>query len=299
MQSAQKTTKMDAARSRGQQSRIKEVDTYRAERTKFFENLKKDQLGVETILLNEVTRDFEKNRWRNIEAAFYNVQLNGRKWDGITVRFGNDKNDKGRYGDHLRVEQGKSNPDAFVQSAFNDSFVNDRGLRTIKFSYPSGGDQRRMPSATEDKLLVERLSQAMQIVIDHNRAYTQLSVNSAAQKWLKQFLDKVGWKELSENGQTYPPVRMFAIENGVLGGGGSGGTPYPKMRPFRCGFNQTKHNFIEARQIPEDFDGFSLGGAIAELEKQNLITLLLPDLSSRLGDISVKQALTHEGYQLR
>ena len=92
---------------------------------------------------------------------------------------------------------------------------------------------------------------------------------------------------------------MLAIENGVLGGGGSGGTPYPKMRAFRCCFNQTKHNFIEARQIPEDFDDFSLGGTIAELEKQNLITLLLPDLSSRLGDISVKQALTHEGYQLR
>ena len=299
MQSTQKTTKMDAARSRGQQSRIKEVDAYRAERIKFFENLKKDQLGVETILLNEVTRDFEKNRWRNIEAAFYNVQLNGRKWDGITIRFANDKNDKGRYGDHLRAEQGKSNPDAFAQSAFNRGFVNDRGLRTIKFSYPSGGDQRRLPPATEDKLLVERLSQAMQIVIDHNRAYTQLSVNSAAQKWLKQFLDKVGWKELSENGQTYPPVRMFAIENGVLGGGSSGGTPYPKMRPFRCGFNQTKHNFIEARQIPAEFDDFSLGGTISELDKQDLITLLLPDLSSRLGDISVKQALTHEGYQLR
>ena len=125
MQSAQRVTKMDAARSRGQQSRIKEVDTYRAERAKFFENLKKDQLGVETILLNEVTRDFEKNRWRNIEAAFYNVQLNGRKWDGITVRFGNDKNDRGRYGDHLRVEQGKSSPDAFDQSAYNRSFTNN------------------------------------------------------------------------------------------------------------------------------------------------------------------------------
>ena len=138
----------------------------------------------------------------------------------------------GRYGDHLRVEQGKSSPDAFAQSAFNNSFVNDRGLRTIKFSYPSGGDQRRLPSATEDKLLVERLSQAMQIVIDHNRAYTQLSVNSAAQKWLKQFLDKVGWKELSENGQTYPPVRMFAIENGVLGGGAVEGLLIPKCAHF-------------------------------------------------------------------
>ena len=92
-----------------------------------FENLKKDQLGVETILLNEVSRDFETNRWRKIEAAFYNVQLNGRKWDGIIISFANDKNDDGRYGDHLRVEQGKSNPDAFVRSAFNRGFVNDRG----------------------------------------------------------------------------------------------------------------------------------------------------------------------------
>lgn len=295
----QKTTKMDAARWRGHQSRIQEIDTYRAERTKFFEDLKKDQLGVETIFLNQVSRDFETGRWRNIEAAFYNLQLNGRKWDGITIRFANDKNDGGRYGDHLRVEQGKSNPDAFVQSAFNNGFINNRGLRTLKFSYPSGGDRRRMPRSGEDKLLIQRLSQAMKIVNDHNRAYTQLSVNSAAQKWLKQFLDKVGWKELSENGQTYPPVRMFAIENGVLGGSGSGGTAYPKMRPFLCGFHQTKHNFIEARQIPEEFDNFSLGGTISEFEKQNFITLLLPDLSSQLGDISVEQALMHEGYQLR
>ena len=299
VQSTQKTTNMDAARWRGQQSRTKEIDTYRAERTKFFEDLKKDQLGVETILLNEVSRDFETYRWRNIEAAFYNVQLNGRKWDGITIRFANDKNDDGRYGDHLRVEQGKSSPDAFNRSVFNNGFVNDRGLRTVKFSYPSGGDQRRMPRSGEDQLLIERLSQAMKIVIDHNRAYTQLSVNSAAQKWLKQFLDKVEWRELSENGQALPPVRMFAIENGVLGGGGSGGTPYPKIRPFRCGWHQTNHNFIEARQIPEEFDDFSLGETILGLEKQNLITLLLPDLSRRLGEISVKQALTHEGYQLR
>lgn len=136
-------------------------------------------------------------------------------------------------------------------------------------------------------------------MIDHNRAYTQLSVNSAAQKWLKQFLDKVGWKELSENSQTYPPVRMFAIENGVLGGGSSGGTPYPKMRQFLCGFNQTKHNFIDARQIPKEFDDFSLSEASQKPENQNLVKLLLPDLYSRLGPISIKQALIHEGYQLR
>ena len=182
-----KITDMDAARSRGQQSRLKEIESYRSERAQFFKNLKEDQLGVETILLNEVSRDFEKHRWRKIEAVFYNVQLNGQKWDGITIRFGKDKNDKGKYGDHLRGEQGKSNPDAFSKSAFNKSFTNDRGLRTLKFSYPSGGDQRRMPSSSEDKLLIERLSQAMLIVLDHDRAYSQLSVNSAAQKWLRQF----------------------------------------------------------------------------------------------------------------
>ena len=286
-------TNMDAARSRGQQSRLKEIESYRSERVQFFKNLKEDQLGVETILLNEVSRDFEKHRWRKIEAVFYNVQLNGKKWDGITIRFGNDKNDKGKYGDHLRVEQGKSNPDAFSKSAFNKSFTNDRGLRTLKFSYPSGGDQRRMPSSSDDKLLIERLSQAMLIVSDHDRAYSQLSVNSAAQKWLRQFIKKVGWKKLNSNGQSYPPAKMFAIATG------GGRTPYPKMRNFLCGFNQAKHNFIEARKIPKEFDRFGLSGADTVIEDQNLIKLLLPDLYSRLGPISVKQALMHEGYQLR
>ena len=288
-----KMTNMDVTRSRGQQSRLKEIESYRSERTQFFKNLKEDQLGVETILLNEVSRDFEKHRWRKIEAVFYNVQLNGRKWDGITIRFGNDKNNKGKYGDHLRVEQGKSNPDAFNKSAFNKSFTNDKGLQTLKFSYPSGGDQRRMPSSSDDKLLIERLSQAMLIVLDHDRAYSQLSVNSAAQKWLRQFIKKVGRKKLNSNGQSYPPAKMFAIATG------GGRTPYPKMRNFLCGFNQAKYNFIEARQIPKEFDRFSLSGADTAIEDQNLIKLLLPDLYSRLGPISVKQALMHEGYQLR
>ena len=288
-----KTTKMDTARSRGQQLRLREIDTYRSERVQFFKSLKKDQLGVETILLNEVTRDFEKNRWRNIEAVFYNVQLNGRKWDGITIRFGNDRNHKGKYGDHLRVEQGKSNPDAFSKSAYNKAFTNHRGLRTLKFSYPSGGDQRRMPSSSEDKLLIERLSQAMLIVLDHDRAYSQLSVNSAAQKWLKQFLKKVGWKKLNSDGKSYPPAKMFSIATG------GGRTPYPKMRNFRCGFNQAKHNFIDARQIPKEFDDFSLNEGTSTLKDQDLVMLLLPDLYSRLGSINVKQALIHEGYQLR
>jgi hypothetical protein len=288
-----KMTNMDAARSRGQQSRLKEIKSYRSERVQFFKNLKEDQLGVETILLNEVSRDFEKHRWRKIEAVFYNVQLNGQKWDGITIRFGNDKNDKGKYGDYLRVEQGKSNPDAFSKSAFNKSFTNDRGLRTLKFSYPSGGDQRRMPSSSDDKLLIERLSQAMLIVLDHDRAYSQLSVNSAAQKWLRQFIKKVGWEKLNSNGQSYPPAKMFAIATG------GGRTPYPKTRNFLCGFNQAKNNFIEARKIPKEFDRFSLSGADTVIEDQNLIKLLLPDLYSRLGPISVKQALMHEGYQLR
>jgi hypothetical protein len=86
---------------------------------------------------------------------------------------------------------------------------------------------------------------------------------------------------------------MFAIATG------GGRNPYPKMRNFLCGFNQAKNNFIEARKIPKEFDRFSLSGADIAIEDQNLIKLLLPDLYSRLGPISVKQALMHEGYQLR
>ena len=78
-----------------------------------------------------------------------------------------------------------------------------------------------------------------------------------------------------------------------------GGPHIQKCGIFFCGFNQAKHNFIEARQIPKEFDRFSLSGADIAIEDQNLIKLLLPDLYSRLGPISVKQALMHEGYQLR
>ena len=61
---------------------------------KFYSNTFKDQLAVETIVINWIPKDFETRKWAEINVGFYGVKLNNKFWDGINIRFGTDINSK-------------------------------------------------------------------------------------------------------------------------------------------------------------------------------------------------------------
>ena len=71
--------------------------SYNEKLEQFFINSSEDQLVVETILLDRTPTDFATRRYADITVFFYNVRFLGKKWDGIEIRFGTDKNNKKSY----------------------------------------------------------------------------------------------------------------------------------------------------------------------------------------------------------
>ena len=110
----------------------------------FFINSSEDQLVVETILLDRTPTDFATRRWADITAFFYNVKFLGKKWKGIEIRFGTDKNNQKTYKQLNRFNfyEGYSSPD--IISNWNKSWFSDwRATRGISSSFPSGPKTER------------------------------------------------------------------------------------------------------------------------------------------------------------
>ena len=49
-------------------------------------------MGVETVVINWIPKDFETREWADINVGFYGVKLNDKFWDGIEYKFGTDIN---------------------------------------------------------------------------------------------------------------------------------------------------------------------------------------------------------------
>ena len=73
---------------------IDKYSRYQKELEKFFKNIPKGQLAVETIIINWIPKDFETKEYSEVRVGFYNVKLNDKHWDGIELKFGTDINQK-------------------------------------------------------------------------------------------------------------------------------------------------------------------------------------------------------------
>ena len=62
---------------------------YNEELNVFYKELIKDQLGVETIIINYIPKDFETRKWADINVGFYGVKLNENFWHGLEVKIWN------------------------------------------------------------------------------------------------------------------------------------------------------------------------------------------------------------------
>ena len=67
---------------------------YKQDLNEFFAMGSKEQFLAETMVINWIPEDFATREYADINVSFYNVRFLGKKWDGISVRFGTDKNAK-------------------------------------------------------------------------------------------------------------------------------------------------------------------------------------------------------------
>ena len=279
------TSNMDDSRKARLAAKVEAVEAYVNELDVFFAGTVADQLAVETVVINWVPRDFDTREWAEINVSFYNVKLNDRHWEALQLKFGTDKAGKKRFGDYIHLYQGYSYPNLSFKSAYKSK---SRGVYGRMFSYPSGPRTKHKFRNKEDKLLLRRLSQVMSVVNSKNRTQEQLSTNTAAQEWLKQFTEKVGWDDLQENELSYPPVKVFAWPARAIISAGE--------RVFLCGFNRSRFDFPEMAKSPY------LEAAITDRNgviNNKMVELLIPDLPQHLFDGDIIAAITHEAFQLK
>ena len=254
----------------------------------FFKSSLDDQLSVETILLDQIPSDFSTRRYADITAFFYNIKFLGKKWDGIEIRFGTDKNNQKTYKQLNRFSfyEGYSSPD--IISNWNKSWFSDfRATRSISSSFPSGPKTERFyqQNETTRKLLLNLLL-SMEHVLKKERYYTRLYTNNDAKSFLSERITEV--KKILKINEKSNPTKIFSYPNYMTDGKDIG---------FQCGIRRygfNINNIIESSFFNKYFDLESLNKI-----NVNLSELLLPDLSLKIDNNNYLKLLNHEGYQLK
>ena len=199
---------------------MKMSEEYQQGLVDFFASADKDQFFAETMVINWIPDDFSTREYADINVSFYNVFFGGKKWDGISVRFGTDKNAKKKNSwkdmNRLSYNQGSSHP--AVLRNYSDGWVSDwNGHRGWSSSFPKGPRERFRKKSKEEQLLMKRLLQAMQIPLENLANFKYLLQSKDAQNWLRERLNEVGFEKIqTQKGLEYP-VKVFSLPNSPHG----------------------------------------------------------------------------------
>ena len=275
---------------------------YQKELKKFFKSIHKDQLAVETIIINYVPKDFETKEYAEIDTAFYNVKFKGKHWDGINLRFGTDvnrkKNKQWRNFNFFRIEKGYSFPDPI--KSWKKAFVSDwNGHKVLKSSFPSGPKMDRFVTLKKDeKLLIKRLLQSMEHVLQYANRQPQLYQNLYAQKWLQERVNEVKEKKLKSSSGFYDTTKVFSFPGGAYQTGGffqqGDGINVFNCSAKRFKFDPSKD--FTSNVLDYNFDQNILKSGNIEF---SISELLIPELNLKVDNKDYLSVLTHEGYQLK
>ena len=268
-------------------------NVYISELNKFYNETIKDQLAVETIIINWLPDDFETKEWADMNVGFYGVKLNGKWWDGLNVTFGTDINSKQKQQwknlNFIRVSHGFSYPEIF--SSWGGSWISSwDGHYGWNSSFPRGPRIKNFNAKSMDeKLLMIRLLQAMQHLLDNKRASPQLTKNSYAQNWLKNRIDETLTKRWNLKDSSIPNTKIFSYT--ATDGG-------RKHRKFQCGSKRAGIDFKKIRSMNNKIS-ISLPSDFLEIQDVNIESLLLPDINLGLDDKDFLSIISYEGYQLK
>ena len=270
---------------------------YKQELEKFFSSAAKEQFSAETMVINWIPEDFSTKEYADINVSFYNVSFMGKKWDGISVRFGTDKNAKKKHSwkdlNRLSFNQGSSHPP--VMRSYSDGWISDwNGHRGWSSSFPKGPRERFRKKSKEEQLLMKRLLQAMHVPLENLSSFNALFRNVDAQKWLQERIDEVGLDKINTKNGKQPPVKVFSLLNNPAG------SKIRKQR-FNCSLMRTGESLAGtfnkySEKLKVNFNHREL---VSTESTPNLSQLLLPALDVKLENEEALSLLGHEGYQLK
>ena len=259
---------------------------------KFYSNTFKDQLAVETIVINWIPKDFETRKWAEINVGFYGVKLNDKFWDGINIRFGTDinskKKQKYKHLNRVELHHGYSFPDIF--KSWEGSWISSwNGHYSWNSSFPEGPRTQNFNAKSKsERLLLIRLLQTMEHLIDNETFSPYLDSNVYVKEWLKARISETKIKKwnLEDNIQN---TKVYSLLYPAYD------TQYKK---FDCGPKRAGIDFAAVRSVDDNFR-LLLSSKFLEDKNFSLNKLLLPDLDLGLNDEDFQSILSYEGYQLK
>ncbi len=260
---------------------------------KFFSDTSKDQMAIETILLGYIPKDFATKKFANIRVYFYNIKFLGKKWKGLELEFGTDKNNNKQYKEMNRITfyDGFSSPQIITNWKWS-WFSDWRATRGLSSSFPSGPKTEKFYNQSkETQKLLYYLLLSMEHVLNKQKIfYNRLHENNDASLFLEERVKevkkllKLDKKKVYTKLFSYPVNGYFTLEKG-------------KYNLFNCGISRYGLNFFNIFQSNtfKNFSGLyginSSGIGMAEL--------LIPDLNFSIEKDNYLELLTHEGYQLK
>tara|TARA_Y100001968_G_C19441586_1_gene762854 strand:- start:794 stop:3619 length:2826 start_codon:yes stop_codon:yes gene_type:complete len=272
--------------------RIKFYQAYVDDLEKFYNKTVKDQLAVETIVIEWLPDDFETREWADINVGFYGVKLNNKFWDGISIKFGTDINSRQKAEwknlNRIEVNHGFSHPDIF--SSWEGSWVSSwNGHYGWNSSFPIGPRMRKFNAKSRDeKLLMIRLLQSMQHLLDNKKASPQLMKNLYAQEWLQGRINEANRLNWNLSNGSIPNTKVYSFTSVDKS---------EKFKMFRCGPQRAGIGFEGNRSVDKDISVF-YSESINESDFA-LTTLLLPEVNLSLEDKDFLSIMSFEGYQLK
>ena len=270
---------------------LRPPNMYNKELDIFYNNTAENQLAVETIVINYVPKDFETREWASIDVSFYGVKLNEKFWDGLNIRFGTDINSKKKKNKRLnfiQVKHGFNHPEIF--SSWEGSWISSgSGHYEWQSSFPIGPRMQNFNAKSRDeKLLMIRLLQALQHIIENENSSMLLIKNPYAQNWLKERIKQIPIIWNLED-PSIPNTKIFSyISN----------DNDKNFKTFQCGGKRAEIDFVEVRSVDEMILK-SIPSSYNENQNIKLTTLLLPEVDLGLDDEDFLYILSYEGYQLK
>ena len=279
-------------------NRAKEFSAeYQQKLERFFASGAKEQFLAETMVINWIPDDFSSREYADINVSFYNVSFLGKKWDGISVRFGSDRNAKKKHSwkdmNRLTFNQGSSHP--AVLKNYNDGWVSDwDGHRGWSSSFPSGPREKFRRKSKEEQLLMKRLLQSMHVPLENLGSFNALLKNVAAQNWLQERVKEVGLNHIETRNGKQPPVKIFSLLSNPHGS-------KLKKQKFNCSIIRNGLSLAgifdgKSEKLNEYFDADAF---VSTETTPSLAQLLLPALDLQLENQEALALLGHEGYQLK
>ena len=270
---------------------------YQQDLRNFFASGTEEQFLAETMVINWIPDDFETREYADINVSFYNISFLGKKWDGISVRFGTDKNAKKKHSwkdlNRLSFNQGSSHP--AVLKSYIDGWVSDwNGHRGWSSSFPKGPRERFRKKSKDEQLLMKRLLQSMHIPLENLSSFNALFRNVAAQNWLRDRINEVGLDDINTKNGKQPPIKIFSLLSNPHGS-------KIKKPKFNCSIIRTGQSLAgifgrDSEKLTDDFDHENF---VSTETTPNLSQLLLPALNIKFDNKEALRLLGHEGYQLK